>query len=82
MFNMSKMEIGSLLKSLRISNRLTLEQAATLAGINSSHLSEIERGKKVPKFNMVERIIHSHGSLMRLSIEDGTFKISSSSEGE
>jgi len=51
-------EIGSLLRSLRISKGLTLEEAAETSGINASHLSETERGNKSPRFNTV-----AHGVL-------------------
>jgi len=72
-------EIGSLLRSLRISKGLTLEEAAETSGINASHLSETERGNKSPRFNTVAQIVESYECVLRVSIEGASLQISMSS---
>lgn len=67
--------IGALLKSLRVSRNLTLKEVAKNADVNASHLSEIERGRKSPKFSMVERIIASHECSIQIIISGTDIQI-------
>ena len=66
------MDIGKMLKALRASEGYTLKEAARHAKISGSHLSEIERGNKTPRFDTVERIAKSYGYIMNISFISGS----------
>jgi transcriptional regulator with XRE-family HTH domain len=51
-----RLDFGRALETLRASKGLSREEAAAMAGISHSYLSEIERGLKRPSADIVARI--------------------------
>lgn len=80
------MEIGKLLKSLRVSQGLTLEALANDAGTDEGNLSRIERGVQKPNLEVVERIasaLQIRMSALYLMIEGGdTTKLTDLADSE
>jgi transcriptional regulator with XRE-family HTH domain len=56
-----RLDFGRALETLRASKGLSREEAAALAGISHSYLSEIERGLKRPSADIVARIARAFG---------------------
>src|SRR5207244_1484503 len=50
---------GRRLRFLRKGKGLTLEQLGRVAGLGFKHLSELERGTRVPSFDAIERLAKS-----------------------
>lgn len=57
----SRLEFGRAIETLRASRNLSREEAATLARISHSYLSEIERGLKRPSTDIVTKIARAFG---------------------
>ena len=57
----SRLEFGRAIETLRASKNLSREEAATLARISHSYLSEIERGLKRPSTDIVAKIARAFG---------------------
>lgn len=56
-----RLDFGRAIETLRASRGLSREEAASLAGISHSYLSEIERGLKRPSADIVARIARAFG---------------------
>jgi transcriptional regulator with XRE-family HTH domain len=56
-----RLDFGRAIETLRASKGLSREEAASLAGISHSYLSEIERGLKRPSADIVARIARAFG---------------------
>lgn len=56
-----RLEFGRAIETLRASRGLSRAEAASLAGISASYLSEIERGLKRPSADMAARIARAFG---------------------
>ncbi|NLA76738.1 MAG: helix-turn-helix transcriptional regulator [Clostridiales bacterium] len=54
--DMNNYSLGELIKSLRVSNRLTQEKLAFKAEITSAYLGQIERNEKNPTINCIKKI--------------------------
>ncbi|MDR7522953.1 MAG: helix-turn-helix transcriptional regulator [Armatimonadota bacterium] len=57
----SRLDFGRAIETLRASKGLSREEAAALAGISHSYLSEIERGLKRPSADIVAKIARAFG---------------------
>lgn len=53
---MLRLDIGELIVHLREEKKITQKELAKRAGLSSSGLSEIESGKKMPRFATLEKI--------------------------
>lgn len=53
---MLRLDIGELIVRLREEKKITQKELAKRAGLSSSGLSEIESGKKMPRFATLEKI--------------------------
>lgn len=53
---MLRLDIGELIVHLREKKKITQKELAKRAGLSSSGLSEIESGKKMPRFATLEKI--------------------------
>jgi len=51
-----RLDIGELIVHLREEKKITQKELAKRAGLSSSGLSEIESGKKMPRFATLEKI--------------------------
>jgi transcriptional regulator with XRE-family HTH domain len=56
-----RLDFGRAIETLRASKGLSREEAAGLAGISHSYLSEIERGLKRPSADIVARVARAFG---------------------
>jgi transcriptional regulator with XRE-family HTH domain len=61
LFMRPRLDFGRALETLRASKGLSREEAAAMAGISHSYLSEIERGLKRPSADIVARIARAFG---------------------
>ena len=62
-----KMKINhELLKALRKEKFTTLSEAASTAGVNASHLSDLEYGKKLPGLEVLGRLARAYGYELEL----------------
>lgn len=57
----SRLDFGRAIETLRASKGLSREEAAAMAGISHSYLSEIERGLKRPSADIVVRVARAFG---------------------
>jgi transcriptional regulator with XRE-family HTH domain len=57
----SRLDFGRAIETLRASKGLSREEAARLARISASYLSEIERGLKRPSADIVARVARAFG---------------------
>lgn len=55
------------LRQFRTARNITLEQMAVKVGCSAAALSLIERGKRVPTYDMTRRIIDATGGKVRAS---------------
>ncbi|MFC1897566.1 helix-turn-helix domain-containing protein [Chloroflexota bacterium] len=56
MNEVSKNDLGKIIKQQRITIPLTLQELATRSGISSSHLGRIERGERFPSAHILRKI--------------------------
>lgn len=56
------MDIGSIIKALRLQQSLTLDGVAFDTGIDLSHLARIEKGQRTPSLEALERIARALGT--------------------
>ncbi len=54
-------ELGSVIRSFRKSNAITLEQVSGLTTLGTRFLSELERGKKSAHLGKTLEVLHSLG---------------------
>ncbi len=52
---------GQRVRAARKAAKLTLEKAAEKVDIHMNHLSEIERGKSRPSFDLIFQLAHAYG---------------------
>lgn len=57
-----KLAIGDVLKDLRIEKRMKLGEVAQKASIATGFLSQIEKGKKKPSLDVIDRICFALGT--------------------
>lgn len=50
---------GDRLKRLRVARELTQQDLAVKAGVDSSYISHIESGRKVPSWDVLERLLRA-----------------------
>jgi len=53
---MGRADIGKEIKQARINKNLSLDMLARKTGLSKSFLSELERGKKYPRLDSLEKI--------------------------
>lgn len=73
---MNKTRIGQRIREERKRHNLTLDALAEIAGVGKIHLSQVERGIKMPSLNVFCKIVNafedvSADSLLRDYIEPG-----------
>ena len=73
---MNKERIGQRIREERKRHKLTLDALAEIAGVGKIHLSQVERGQKMPSLNAFCKIVNAFGdvpadSLLRDYVEPG-----------
>lgn len=73
---MNKERIGQRIREERKRHKMTLDVLAEKAGVGKIHLSQVERGIKMPSLNVFSKILNAFGdvsadSLLRDYIEPG-----------
>jgi transcriptional regulator with XRE-family HTH domain len=58
---MTATPLAALLRQLRHDARLTLQDVAVAASLSTSHVSETERGVKVPTVDALEKMLRVYG---------------------
>ena len=53
--------VGTRIKDLRVARGMTQERLAEVMDINAKYLSNIERGKKNPTFDMLIKLVDALG---------------------
>lgn len=73
---MNKERIGQRIREERKRHKMTLDALAEKAGVGKIHLSQVERGLKMPSLNVFSKIVNAFGdvsadSLLRDYVEPG-----------
>lgn len=58
-------QIGQLLKDLRVERGWSLREFGLIVGMNKTYLGDIELGKRNPTINSLEKIVAGYGLTVR-----------------
>lgn len=62
-------ELGSTLRTMRKTNRLTLKQASELTGLSLSFLSDVERGIVDPSLTTLQKLALCYGKPITITFQ-------------
>ena len=52
--------VGKVLRIARIANDMTITDTSKKTGVSKSYITEIEKGKKHPKYNILMKLLHEY----------------------
>ena len=54
--------VGKVLRIARIANDMTITDTSKKTGVSKSYITEIEKGKKHPKYNILMKLLYEYQS--------------------